>query len=72
MGFLIDRALVSKQLRIEDSPFHRRSSIFRLRKEVRMMKARYEKPRLVIQTIVLATLAGQYDEEQPPLPTPME
>ncbi len=35
-----------------------------------MMKARYEKPRLVIQTIVLATLAGQYDEEEPtPVPT---
>ena len=26
------------------------------------MKARYEKPRLVIQAIVLATLAGQYDD----------
>jgi hypothetical protein len=59
MGFLIDRALVTKQPCIEDSPFQRRFSISE-RKEVFMMKARYEKPRLVIQTIVLATLAGQY------------
>jgi hypothetical protein len=34
-----------------------------------MMKARYEKPRMVIQTIVLATLAGQYGEEPTPVPT---
>ncbi len=27
------------------------------------MKARYEKPRMIIQTIMLATLAGQYDGE---------
>ncbi len=33
------------------------------RKEVTHMKARYEKPRMIIQAIVLATLAGQYDDD---------
>jgi hypothetical protein len=32
------------------------------------MKAKYEKPRLIIQAIVLATLAGQYGGEEPPPP----
>ena len=31
------------------------------------MKARYEKPRMIIQAIVLATLAGQYEELPKPL-----
>jgi hypothetical protein len=68
MGFLIDRALVINNR--ASKILHFRFSIFRIRKEVSMMKARYEKPRMVIETVVLATLAGDYNHEEEPVPQP--